>query len=107
MISYSEYKLLKEDAPPGAPPAVPGPAGAGAPPAGAPPAGGSDPMPPPGFGSGGGLPASMGAPDMGGLGGGPSAGASNLKPSGLKSSNVWSELEEYVEKLLKKIKDQK
>jgi hypothetical protein len=65
-------------------------------------------MPPPGFG-GGGLSPSMGGPDMGGLGGmgGPSAGASDLKPSGLKSSNVWSKLEEYVEKLLKKTEDQK
>jgi hypothetical protein len=62
-------------------------------------------MPPPGFG-GGGLSPSMGGPDLGGMGG-PSAGSSDLKPSGLKSSNVWSELEEYVKKLLKKIKAKK
>jgi hypothetical protein len=43
----------------------------------------------------------MGGPDMGMGGmGGPSAGASDLKPSGLKSSNVWYVLE-------KLIKDQK
>ena len=100
MISYSEYKLLKEDTPPaGAPPTGPGGSG-GPPPAGAPPAlGGSDPMPPPGFG--GGISPSMGGPDIGGMGGmgGPS-GAADLKPSGLKSSNVWDVLE-------KLIKDQK
>ena len=70
MISYSKYKLLKEESPPGGAPSPP--AGAppgGAPPVGAPPVGGSDPMPPPGFGGGGGLSPSMGAPDMGGMGG--------------------------------------
>jgi len=100
MISYSEYKLLKEDTPPaGAPPAAAGsPSG---PPSGAPLGiGGSDPMPPPGFGGGGGLSPSMGGPDIGGMGMGGPSGASDLKPSGLKSSNVWDVLE-------KLIKDQK
>lgn len=97
MISYSDYKLLLKEAdaptaPAGAPPA----AGSGTPPAPPPDLG----APPPGFGGGPPMGSSGGPPDMGGLGGlggGPPAGsAAGLKPSGLKSSNIWDVLEKLV-----------
>jgi hypothetical protein len=103
MISYSKYKLLKEDAAPSPSPGGPPTGGPGGPtggPGGGPPTGGpSEPMPPPGFGGGGGM--SM-AGGMGGPGGGPEMGggsvgsAADLKPSGLKSSNVWDVLEKLI-----------
>lgn len=101
MISYLEYKLLKEaDAVPAGGPPV------GAPTSGAP-ASGGDLSPPPGFSGGppmspdmgGGLGGMGGGPsfDFGGLGGSSSPNAANLKPSGLKSSNVWDVLEKIIQ----------
>jgi hypothetical protein len=56
-------------------------------------------MPPPGFGGGGMSMSGIGGggppgPDMGG---GSVGSASDLKPSGLKSSNVWDVLEKLIE----------
>lgn len=100
MISYSDYKLLLKEAdapgPAGAPPSGPsGPAGAGAPPPadlGGPPPGFSG-GPPIGGGASGGLP-DMGA--LGGMGAPPTGSAAGLKPSGLKSSNIWDVLEKIL-----------
>ena len=107
MISYSKYKLLREaESPtPASPPATGPIASAPAPPTspdtslGAPPPGfGGPPM----GGLGGGGPSF----DMGGLGGGaPTGSASDLKPSGLKSSNVWDVLEKLVSNSSKKDKN--
>ena len=108
MISYSNYKLLKEaDAPAASPPAGGAPdlgatAGGGTPPGmdlGA--AGAAVGGPPPGFSGGppmGGIGGGGPPPDLG-MGGPPGTGsAAGLKPQGLKSSNVWDVLEEILNK---------
>jgi len=83
MISYSNYKLIKEADTPGSAPAPASPAGSA--PAGAPAASGGPPS------MGGGM------PDMGG--GMPQVGTgAGTKPEGIKSSNVWDTLEKYLSK---------
>ena len=91
MISYSNYKLIKEaESPEGAPPpaadaAAPAPAAPDVPAAGG--------MPD----MGGGMPSMGGMPDTGG--GMPQVGTgSGTKPEGIKSSNVWDVLEKYLSK---------
>ena len=91
MISYSNYKLIREA---GESPATPAAPPSGGSPGGAPPAGAAPPM-------GGGMPdAGMGGrmpgmPDAGM----PAAGSgTGTKPEGIKSSNVWDTLEKYLSK---------
>ena len=81
MISYSNYKLIREAGESPATPAAP-PGGS---PGGAPPAGAAPPM-------GGGMP---GMPDAGMP---PAGTGTGTKPEGIKSSNVWDTLEKYLSK---------
>lgn len=99
MISYSKYKLFKEVenpvAAPGTSPPTPGSPSSPSTPdlgsLGAPPGfSGGPPMP--GIGGGGpSFDAGLGGPPMGG------GGPTDLKPVGLKSSNVWDVLEKILD----------
>lgn len=110
MISYSQYKLLKEaDEPPGTPPSgstMPSPSTGlpptGSPPTGGPPAGGLDMSGMSGMSGGGGAPPGGG---MDSLMGGPTPDASaptNSKAVELKYSNVWDAFEKMLDSISKK-----